>query len=144
MYGSDCFLNGILCGWLVGHFEAFANFGYWGALMLLNLGKARQSIIFSSITLLLAMQTFTLHEINRGYYGTSPILGYGLGFYLWLLSFLLFFVYLLLRADGILHLKSIIKDLKAISLQRLSRYFLPTLAIILFYAIVFCFAQHQR
>lgn len=88
MPGWFCVLIGLPFSWMIGHFEVFANFFFLAALLAYGTREFRYGIITSGISVLLAMQTFTLSSIP----GTGPsasISGYGPGFYLWLLSMII-------------------------------------------------------
>ncbi len=90
MYGWECFIEGILLGWMELDFEAFATPLFLPAIFFLRRGNWLAATIFSGIALLLAAQTFTLKSI-RGDGAMCDFASYEIGFYLWFSSFVIIF-----------------------------------------------------
>ena len=78
--------------WQMGHFEVFANFFFLASLRLYFTGRFRLAQKFSLIAILLIIQTFTLFKMPSGDGPLFPILGYGVGFYLWFISMVIVLV----------------------------------------------------
>lgn len=100
--GWGCLIYGILFGWFYLHFEAYANLLILPAFFFLLWGKtqlvSRLGSILGIVGLILALQTFTLTKLLIwAEDGEQKLTGRGLGFYLWLFSFLLVFIIALLQ-----------------------------------------------